>query len=82
MFIAPDSVPEERPPMSIAAAQATGITKSLKKLDMPSASIARVGSWMRVKTRMAPDAPRKPQIAMMRRARATLPMRAASRGAT
>ena len=43
MFMMPESVPVWRPPTSIAAAQLTGMTKSLAKLAKPIAIIAQSG---------------------------------------
>ena len=74
MFIAPDTVPEYRPPMSMAPAHAGGMAKSLKKPAIPSMIIALVGSPMRVKMSVHAEAARNPVIAMTRRALATLPV--------
>ena len=43
MFITPESVPVWRPPTSMAAAQLTGMTKSLAKLAKPMATMAQNG---------------------------------------
>ena len=54
------------------AAQAGGMTKSLKKLAMLSTSMAAIGSWMLVNTKLEIEAPAKPVTARMRRATDTL----------
>src|SRR5215471_21209472 len=71
-FIAPDRVPAYLPPMSIADAQACGITRSLQKLASAIAPTAYTGSFIHVETTRNPLAPMKPIQAMMRRLLVTL----------
>ena len=72
MFIAPETVPEYRPPMSMHAAHAGGITKSLKKLARLRTSMAVIGSWILVNTKLRIDASVNPVTARIRRAIDTL----------
>ena len=54
--------------------------KSLKNPAIPRTNIACTGSKIRVNTKIDADAPRKPVIAMIRRALTTLPSDSASFG--
>ena len=68
MFMLPERVPQNRPPMSEQAVQLGGITRSLQKLEHPIATIAQRGSPMKAETARKQDAPAKPVTAIVFRA--------------
>src|SRR5262245_42968157 len=79
IFIAPERDPACFPPMSMQAAHAPGITRSLQKLAMPIASVAYRGSFRYVDRIRKPAAPVNPTYPMIRLVCATLPIAFARR---
>src|ERR1039457_2150846 len=72
MFMAPETVPAQGPPISIAAAQEQGMERSLAKLETPIARTASTGDSMRVESSRNPAPAMNPTDATVRRARAAL----------
>ena len=65
MFMLPERVPQNRPPISEQAVQLGGITKSLQKLEHPIATIAQRGSPIKAENARKQDAPAKPITAII-----------------
>ena len=74
MFMLPDNVPQNTPPISEHAVQLGGITRSLQKLEQPIATIARVGLPIKADIARNADAPVNPAAAIQRRARPAAPI--------
>src|SRR5436190_7892350 len=79
MFIDPDTVPANFPPISMQEPQAGGITRSFEKLARPIAAMAQRGSVRLIEIVSIMDAPRKPVHAVSLRLRRTLPVHFANR---
>src|ERR1039458_8799335 len=80
MFMAPETVPAQGPPISIAAAHEQGMERSLAKLETPIARTASSGDSMYVESTRNPAPAMNPRDATVRRALTMLPLRRAVRG--
>ena len=68
IFMLPERVPQNRPPMSEQAVQLGGITRSLQKLEQPMATIAQTGFPIKADAARKKDAPVNPIEAILLRA--------------